>query len=175
MLPDFEHLFLSLYICIYPATLTSWGCYHILNIVLFIYIYISGHPHLLGILPDFEHWSLSLCIYISGHPHLLGILPDFMHWSLSLSIYIYPATLTCWGYYQILCIGFSLSLCIYVYIYISSHPHLLGVLPDFRHWSLSMYIYIWPPSLVGGTARFFGIGLSLYIYIRPPSLVGGTT
>ena len=95
----------------------------------------SGHPHLLGTLPDcgwvevilatltcWGHyqtvagmrwfWPPSLVgdttrLWLgwgdSGHPHLLGTLPDCGWVEVNL------ATLTCWGHYQILDIGVSLS------------------------------------------------------------------
>ena len=52
-------------------------------------------------------------------------------------------TLTCWGYYQILNISVSLSLSLLLSdvgvnqiaagLGECGHPHLLGILPDFKH------------------------------------------
>ena len=34
----------------------------------------------------------------SGHPHLLGILPDLLHWSLCLSYFAHNAIYMTWPY-----------------------------------------------------------------------------
>ena len=80
---------------------------------------------------------------------------------LLLGIYVNVTILTCWGYDQILDIGISLlviHLSPFYFQYIAycqsnwsvgvhriaawylcecDHPHLLGIRPDIRHWSLS--------------------------------------
>ena len=121
----------------------------------------------------------------SGHPHLLGILPDGCWVEVNL------ATLTCWGYYQMAAglrwiwppslVGVNLIATGLRWIWPpslvgdttgwllgwgeSGHPHLLGILPD-GCWvevnlaTLTCWGYyrmaagmrwIWPPSLVGDT------------------------
>ena len=161
----------------------------------------SGHPHLLGILPDCCWvevnmvtltcwgyyqiaallrwiWSPSLVEDTarllldwceSGHPHLLGILPDCYWVDVNL------VTLTCWGYCQItagLRWIWSPSLVgdttrILLGWCESGHPHLLEILPDccfvevnlvtltcWRYYQIAALLrLIWSPSLVGDTAR----------------------
>ena len=217
--PDHPHLLGILPDCCWvevtPTTLTCWGYYQIAAGLRWLWppslvgdttrLLLgwgdSGHPHLLGILPDccwvevtpVTHtcwgyyqiaaelrwlWPPSLVgdttrLLLgwgdSGHPHLLGILPDCC-W-----VEVTPATLTCWGYYQIsaglrwlrspslvgdttrLLLGWGDS----------GHPHLLGILPDccwvevtpvtltcWGYYQIAAELrWLWPPSLVGDTTR----------------------
>ena len=143
-----------------PTTLICWGYYQIAAGLRWLW-----PPSLVG-----DTTRLLLGWGDSGHPHLLGILPDCC-W-----VEVTPTTLTCWGYYQIaaglrwlrppslvgdttrLLMGWGDS----------GHPHLLGILPDccwvevtpttltcWRYYQIAAELrWLWPPPLVGDTTRF---------------------
>ena len=133
------------------ATLTCWGHYQIAAGLRWIW-----PPSLVG-----DTTRLLLGWDESGHPHLLGTLPDCCWVEVNL------ATLTCWGHYQIaaglrwiwppslvgdttrLLLGWDES----------GHPHLLGTLPDccWVEMNLATLTY-W------GHYHILNIGVSLSLY-----------
>ena len=112
------------------ATLTCWGYCRIAAVLRWI-----CPSSLAG-----DTAGLPLCWGEYGHLHLLGILPDFR------CVEVNMATLTCWAYCRIAAVlrwiwppslvgdTAGLSLCWGEY----GHPHLMGILPDFKHWFLSI-------------------------------------
>ena len=141
------------------AALPCWGLYQIAAGLWWIW-----PPSLVG-----DTTRLLLGCGESGHPPLLGTLPDCCWVEVNL------ATLPCWGHYQIaaglrwiwppslvgdttrLLLGWSEP----------GHPPLLGTLPDccwvvvnlatlpcWGHYQIAAGLkWIWPPSLVGDTTR----------------------
>ena len=150
-----------LFMNVNPATLTWWGYYWIWNIGLSLYECQSGHPHMVGILLNLEHWSLSLWMSIRPPSHG-GDTTEFGT-LVSLFMNVNPATLTWWGYYWILNIGLSLYECQ------SGHPHMVGILLNFEHWSISLWMSIRPPSHGGDTTEF-GTLVSLFMNVNPATL-----
>ena len=145
------------WVAVNQVTPTSWGYYHIAAGLLWIW-----PPSLVG---DTTRLLLGCCE--SGHPLLLGILPDCCWVAVNL------ATLSCWGYYQITAgllwiwppslVGDTTRLLLGCCE--SGHPLLLGILPDYCWVAVNLatlscwgyyqiaagLLWIWPPPLVGGT------------------------
>ena len=181
------------------ATLSCWGYYQIVGITQIATVLrwiwppsvVGDTIRLLALL------RLPLCWGESGHPQLLGILSDCWHYSDCHCVEVNLATLSCWGYYQIVgitqiatvlrwiwppsVVGDTIRLLALLRLPLcwgeSGHPQLLGILSDCWHYSDCHCVEVNLATLsCWGYYQIVGITqiTTVLRWIWPPSVVGDT-